>query len=308
MPILGKSVAVAAASLIMLGLGPASSSIASSRVAGATRPVAGASLARAHVISAPEVRLAFTVNNLPAGGILIVHYSTSVLSSRGGTATSRAGGIGTVGFLANALVLAATGASALDADVTDFLSVNAPEVTGTAKIPAGATVTVTNTATRQTISLAGGPFSIPVGTGVGATGSKDVIFSPRLAPGVAITGPASSGQPVELAANTGSPAQIWTITNPGNPSDTTIVNQQTGLCLDAVQHAAGAKVIAATCTGSQDQQWTESGVTNGSWRLSYGLTRPILQAAVSVGTSNVLLAPLSTTDGNLLDWLERSPA
>ncbi len=134
----------------------------------------------------------------------------------------------------------------------------------------------------------------------------DVTFVPWLARDLAITAPAAAGDPVELEPDTGAPSQVWTITTPGNPSDkTTIVNKQTGLCLDAEQHMAGAKVIAATCNGSLGQQWVESGQANGSWRLtSFGLTSPILQASAGVGTDLVRLASLDSADPLLLDWVQ----
>jgi Ricin-type beta-trefoil lectin domain-like len=146
----------------------------------------------------------------------------------------------------------------------------------------------------------------PEATHLSASSSVDVTFVPWLARDLAITTPATAGDPVELKPDTGAPGQVWTITTPGNPSDkTTIINKQTGLCLSADQHAAGANVIAATCDGSLGQQWVESKETNGSWRLtSFGLTSPILQASAGVGTDLVRLASTESADQLLLDWVQ----
>jgi hypothetical protein len=292
---------------MLLAVGPASASIASPPAAASPRPAAG----DAPAATSAEVHFEFTVKNLPAGSLLLLIYFSGVQQALGGQAQARAGGIGTVDLLANSIVLGGAGNTALDADVTSFLSVDAAAITGTATIPAGASVSVTNLTTHKTIGLTNGPFSIPtgVGTGVGAPppGGKDVTFSPRLASGVDITGPASAGQPVELAPDSGSPAQVWTLTDPGDPSITQIINKQTGLCLDSTEHAAGAQLIAATCNGSKDQQWAESQETDGTWRLSDTLASPLLQAAVSIGTAGVVLEPVSG-DSNLRDWIERSPA
>jgi hypothetical protein len=92
------------------------------------------------------------------------------------------------------------------------------------------------------------------GTGVGTPPGADVTFVSFAAQGDALTVPASPGQPVQLAPKSGLPAQVWTLTNPGNPSVTQIVSEQTGLCLDVTSPAAGAKVIAATCDGSARRQ------------------------------------------------------
>jgi hypothetical protein len=80
-----------------------------------------------------------------------------------------------------------------------------------------------------------------------------MMFVPRLAPDLAMTGPASAGQPVQVTG-TGAQAQLWVLTNPDfEESATQIVNQQTGLCLDVASTTAGARVIATACTGSPSQ-------------------------------------------------------
>ncbi len=134
-----------------------------------------------------------------------------------------------------------------------------------------------------------------------------VIFTPWLAKDLAITSPDKAGDPVELKANTGDASQIWTIASPGNPSDkTTIVNSKTGLCLNADQHAADTTITAAACDGSLGEQWVESGVSNGTWRLSsFGLASPLLQASAEVGTDLLRLAGQSASDTLLLDWIEQ---
>jgi Ricin-type beta-trefoil lectin domain-like len=118
-----------------------------------------------------------------------------------------------------------------------------------------------------------------------------------------MTGPAEPGRPVRLQRDTGSAAQVWEITHPRNRSRTEIINKRTGLCLDAVRHAAGARLITVICTGSRHQQWTQRRPANGTWRLSQGSSGPVLQAA-SAGTS-VRLAP-RTRPAIRRNWLRHT--
>ena len=131
------------------------------------------------------------------------------------------------------------------------------------------------------------------------------LGKPAAAPGKAITGSALPGRPVRLKEFTGSPAQVWRIPHPDSGSLTEVIDKQTGLCLDAAHHAAGAKVITAICDGSKHQQWTERQRPNGSWRLSQGQSGPILQAAASARTSRVRLEPL-TSPRKLRNWPRRT--
>jgi hypothetical protein len=143
------------------------------------------------------------------------------------------------------------------------------------------------------------------GTGVGVSPGTQVTLVPYAARADAITGPASAGQPVQLQPESGSADQVWTLTSPGNPSVTEVVNEQSGLCLDATSAAAGATVTATTCTGSPTQQWAESGLTNGSYHLFDGgyATGTSRALTPEVGSSQLELEPLAT--GTLQDWLEQ---
>jgi hypothetical protein len=119
----------------------------------------------------------------------------------------------------------------LSASATVILSVGTAPVTGTASVPSGTTVTLTNGLTGQKITLTSGSFSIPSGVGVGVSGPGiDVMFSPLRAPGLALTGPAAAGRRAELRpAKSGSSAQVWHLSNPGHPSVTAIANGKTGI-------------------------------------------------------------------------------
>jgi len=133
------------------------------------------------------------------------------------------------------------------------------------------------------------------GSGVGSQRGQDVTISSYQAPREDLTGPAAAGQPVELSAASGSPAHIWTLTNPGNPSVTQIINLQSGLCLDGGSLRSGARVVAATCNSSASQQWVQGGQSNGSYRfLSYATSArpPNLVLTPTVGSADVILAPL----------------
>jgi ricin-type beta-trefoil lectin protein len=146
------------------------------------------------------------------------------------------------------------------------------------------------------------------GTASAQTGPV-VMFVPRLAPNLAMTAPASAGQPVQLAPQTGAPAQLWVFTNPDfEESPTQIVNQQTGLCLDVASTTAGARVIAAACTGSPSQLWGGSEQGNGSYRFlnlnSPSGTPLVLTAAAD--TPDVVLARNSGADPRQ-EWLLQSP-
>jgi hypothetical protein len=80
------------------------------------------------------------------------------------------------------------------------------------------------------------------GSASAQTGPAVMFVPANFAPDLAMTGPASAGQPVQLAAQTGSPAQLWEFTDPEfEQFPTQIVNQQTGLCLDAAGTTAGRR-------------------------------------------------------------------
>jgi uncharacterized protein YdbL (DUF1318 family) len=308
MLVLGKPAAVVAAGLVILAVGPVSASIAAPRAAKPRRPAQAAHpAASGQEASAPSatgayVDLTFEVKNLSDQGLLVKYNPAGVVSDLGGIAMARSGAMNAVYLGGLVVLLGVPARTRLDATATSMLRVDGAELTGTATVPAGATVTVTNGDTGQTIDLHSGPFSFA--TGLAGNRGHQVIFSPAVAPGEAITGPAEPGRPVRLQRDAGSAAQVWEITHPRNRSRTEIINKRTGLCLDAVRHAAGAKLITVICNGSRHQQWTQRRQANGTWRLSQGSSGPVLQAA-SAGT-RVRLAP-RTSPGQHRNWLRRRP-
>lgn len=223
-----------------------------------------------------------------------------VVADEGGTAIARSGVMTNVYLGGLVVVLGVPSGTRLDVTMTNMLRVDGAALTGTATVPDGATVTVTNDDTGQKIALHSGPFSFA--TGLAGRRSHEAVFSPAVAPGKAMTGPAWPGRSVRLNRDTGSAAQVWEITYPGNGARTEIINKRTGRCLDAARHAAGAELITGICNGSKRQQWTERRQPNGTWRLSQGSSGPVLQAAFA-GT-RVRLAP-RTSPVKLRNWVRR---
>jgi hypothetical protein len=260
----------------------------------------------APVPMASEVDMEFVVHNLPPGKFLLLSYDTGGVVSKGGTATGS--GIGSVTFSPGSIELSGFGGEPLFADLTAFLSISVPTFSGTAVIPAGTSVSLTNKKTHTTIGLSNGDFSIAtgVGGGLGISPGTNVIFEPELAEGLAITGPASDGQPVELTSKTGLADQVWTLVNPDGV--TQIINKKTGLCLDVASVTAGATVIAAICNASPSQQWVEGQQQDGAYRLlNYAshTSGVALVATVSIGTSDVVIEPIA--GGEFDDWAEAAP-
>ena len=112
----------------------------------------------------------YTLTNVPSPGFTGVIYSTGVIETAGGTVDLQSGAVREVDFLTNAWTLLPTGTETLNATVTDWRIVTGATVTGTAHVPAGASLSVTPGDTGQPIRLTNGKFSIP--TGVGKLGAK----------------------------------------------------------------------------------------------------------------------------------------
>lgn len=112
----------------------------------------------------------YTLTNAPPQGFDGVIYSTGVIGTSGGTVDFQSGAAKEVNFFDNAWTLIPTGNDPLNITVTDYRLVSAPTITGTAHVPAGASMTVNVGDTDQTIKLTNGKFSIP--TGVGGLGAK----------------------------------------------------------------------------------------------------------------------------------------
>jgi hypothetical protein len=192
----------------------------------------------------------------------------------------------------------------LNGIVTSMLRVGSAQVTGTATVPAGATVTATNEDTGQTMELRNGLFSFATSAGNGR--SYERSFAPAARPGMAMTGPAWPGRPVRLDRSTGSAAQVWEVGQPGSGSHTEIINKRTGLCLSAARHTAGTELTTALCDGSKHQRWAERRRPDGSWRISQTRSGQVLQAAVSGRDRHVRLKPLGSP-AKARSWLRRAP-
>ena len=121
----------------------------------------------------------FTLTNAPSHGFVGVIYSTGVIGTSGGTIDFQSGAAQEVNFLDNAWTVIPTGNEMLNATVTDYRLVAGATITGTAHVPAGASMTVTVGDTDQTVKLTNGKFSIPTGVGqLGAVppkGGKRVV-------------------------------------------------------------------------------------------------------------------------------------
>jgi hypothetical protein len=116
-----------------------------------------------------EIGFAFAITNLSAGKVVLVNYGAGFQRDTDTKVQSTSGDFGTAQFEAAGFAVLA-GHSTMSAIITDGIDVSSDPFTGTATIPAGASVTVTNTITQVTVTLSSGvPFSIPTGVpGLGA--------------------------------------------------------------------------------------------------------------------------------------------
>lgn len=108
----------------------------------------------------------YSIGGLPADQAVDVQYSSGVVTAVGAQAQADTGGFRLAFALTNGLLVEADASGPLSGSVLQYVTVNPGIVTGTAQVPAGATVTVDNGA-GTTVSLTGGPFAIP--SGVSAT-------------------------------------------------------------------------------------------------------------------------------------------
>jgi hypothetical protein len=128
--------------------------------------------------SGEQVELDYNVSNVqPGTGEPAVVYDSGVIGNAGGIVEIQSGAIRRVGFFANAWTLIPTGTATLDFTITDQRVVKGATVTGTAHVPPGSSMTVTNATTGQTITLQDGPFSIS--TGVGTLGAPKAGHDPE---------------------------------------------------------------------------------------------------------------------------------
>jgi hypothetical protein len=132
--------------------------------------VGGVSSASAQIEPSGQIEeFDFTLTNAPPQGLAGVVYSTGVIGTSGGTIDFQSGAAREVEFLDNAWQLLPKGTETVNAMVTDWRIVAGPTITGTAHVPAGASMSVTVGDTDQTVHLTNGKFSIP--TGIGALGA-----------------------------------------------------------------------------------------------------------------------------------------
>jgi hypothetical protein len=163
-----KSVAATAAAVALLAGGSATAFAASPQVARGQRAPATVRM-NSPAADSQEIGFSFTIKNLPAGKVVQVAYGAGFMRSTDTKVTETSGDFGTAQFSAGGFALLA-GHSTLSAVIIDGVIVTSAPFTGTATIPAGASVTVTNTTTQQVVTLSSGvAFSIPTGfSGVGA--------------------------------------------------------------------------------------------------------------------------------------------
>jgi hypothetical protein len=114
--------------------------------------------------SGTMVHFDYTLTNVTKGFPRVV-YSTGVFDTAGGSLLLQSGAIKQVEFLSNAWTILPTGTDTLNAEITDWRLVTGPTVTGTAYVPAGASMTVT-VGSSGPIQLPNGKFSIPTGLGL----------------------------------------------------------------------------------------------------------------------------------------------
>jgi hypothetical protein len=121
--------------------------------------------AAAHAASSAQIELFdYTVKNAPPQFIGVI-YSTGVVGTSGGTINFSSGAAQEINFLDNAWTLVPRGPDTLNFDVSDWRLVSSDTITGTAHVPAGATMTVTVGNTGKTYPLTNGKFSLPTGVG-----------------------------------------------------------------------------------------------------------------------------------------------
>jgi hypothetical protein len=111
-------------------------------------------------------------------------------------------------------------------------------------------------------SYSGADQQFSTGGGLGGPSAQPRLeaIAPGGAAGLRLTAPTRRGGPVSLRAPAGSALQYWTAVNGPVGSQTTLVNAQTGLCLDVSSRSL--KTRAAVVTNS----WAPAPAANsGDW-------------------------------------------
>jgi hypothetical protein len=183
----GRKTAIRGGAALLTATAVAGALFASQGTAHAARETAGAAT-RTQQAAGPKFVLVFKVKNLPAEKALSVIYTSGVQSGQGGTAVADSGAILSATLVGNAVVLLGSGGP-LDATVTEYLTADGAQLSGTATVPPGTDVTVTNPATHQTVTLTGGPFS--VGTSLSVTGQPAPVPVTTPQPGAPRRAPAA---------------------------------------------------------------------------------------------------------------------
>jgi hypothetical protein len=145
-----------------------STNVSGSTVSGST--VSGSTVHRASAAAGTtrNVVFLFSISGLPAGDPVMVNYSSNETGVEG-FAQASSGSMSAAFFLSGFMEVVASSSGSLNVNATVTLATGSATVTGTALIPVGTTVTMTNDLTKQEITLTGGSFSIPSGVGVGVS-------------------------------------------------------------------------------------------------------------------------------------------
>jgi hypothetical protein len=107
----------------------------------------------------------YLVGDLPSGARVSVSF-TSQAQGRSGQASVISGSMSTMEFNANGMQVVSAGPDPLSATVHQQLLVAGQTLTGTATVPAGTLLQMTNELAGHRIYLKSGPFSIPTGVSV----------------------------------------------------------------------------------------------------------------------------------------------
>jgi hypothetical protein len=116
------------------------------------------------------VEFEYRLSKVKPVGLPGVTYSGGVVAGGGGSVTIQSGAVAEIDFVnVNPAILGwgliSVGSAPLTATVDDWRYVNSGTVTGTATIPSGSSMTVTNVQTGHTTTVKNGSFSIPTGVG-----------------------------------------------------------------------------------------------------------------------------------------------
>ncbi len=137
----------------------------------------GAATAAAQGPSATRelVEFEYRLSNVKSPGFPQITYTGGVVASGGGSVRVSSGAVHAIVFAnVNAAIfgwsLVSVGSAPLTAAVDDWRYVDSGSVTGTATVPSGSSMTVSDVETGHTTTVKNGAFAIP--TGIGALGGR----------------------------------------------------------------------------------------------------------------------------------------